>query len=128
MKAMVLKKLCNLYENQTPLELLELSVPVPAANEILVKVSTCGVCHTELVEIEGRTPPPKLPVVLGHQLVGLVEAIGSKVTTFKTGDRVGVAWIFLPVENVSFVCQTMRTCVEISRRRGVMPMAYTRNI
>lgn len=94
MKAMVLKNLCNLKENQAPLELLELSVPVPAENEILLKVSTCGVCHTELDEIEGRTPPPKLPVVPGHQVVGLVEAIGTKVTTFKTGDRVGVAWIF----------------------------------
>ncbi|OQK18188.1 alcohol dehydrogenase [Methyloprofundus sedimenti] len=94
MKAMVLKNLCNLKENQTPLEILELPVPVPAENEILLKVSTCGVCHTELDEIEGRTPPPKLPVVPGHQVVGRVEAIGTKVTTFKTGDRVGVAWIF----------------------------------
>ena len=94
MKAMVLKRLCNLKENQTPLELLDLPVPVPAENEILLKVSTCGVCHTELDEIEGRTPPRQLPVVLGHQVVGRVEAVGRKVATFKTDDRVGVAWIF----------------------------------
>ena len=94
MKAMVLKSLCNLKENQTPLELLDLPVPVPAENEILLKVSTCGVCHTELDEIEGRTPPRQLPVVLGHQVVGRIEAVGSKVSTFKTDDRVGVAWIF----------------------------------
>ncbi|MCF6250108.1 MAG: zinc-dependent alcohol dehydrogenase family protein [Methylococcaceae bacterium] len=94
MKAMVLKSLCNLKENQTPLELMDLPVPVPAENEIVLKVSTCGVCHTELDEIEGRTPPRQLPVVLGHQVVGKVEDIGKKVATFKTDDRVGVAWIF----------------------------------
>jgi propanol-preferring alcohol dehydrogenase len=94
MKAMVLNKLCNLKENQRPLELMDLPVPVPCAQEILLKVSACGVCHTELDEIEGRTPPPRLPIILGHQVVGRVEAVGSKVSTIKTGDRVGVAWIF----------------------------------
>lgn len=94
MKAMVLKALCNLEENPVPLALTELPVPSPKAREILVKVSACGVCHTELDEIEGRTSPPRLPVVLGHQVVGRVEAVGSEVNTLKTGDRVGVAWIF----------------------------------
>jgi len=94
MKAMVLKKLCNLKENQMPLELMELPVPVPGEKEILLKVSACGICHTELDEIEGRTPPPRLPIVPGHQVVGRVAAVGSKANAFKTGDRVGVAWIF----------------------------------
>ncbi|MFA6164375.1 MAG: zinc-dependent alcohol dehydrogenase family protein [Methylobacter sp.] len=94
MKAMVLKELCNLKENQLPLELMELPVPVPGEKEILLKVSVCGVCHTELDEIEGRTPPPRLPIVPGHQVIGRVEAVGGKVNAFKTGDRVGVAWIF----------------------------------
>ena len=61
--------------------------------EILVRVTTCGVCHTELDEIEGRTPPPRLPVILGHQAVGRVEAAGPGATAFRPGDRVGVAWI-----------------------------------
>ncbi|MEW6686767.1 MAG: zinc-dependent alcohol dehydrogenase family protein [Candidatus Edwardsbacteria bacterium] len=60
---------------------------------ILVKVSACGICHTELDEIEGRTPPPKFPIILGHQIVGRIEKIGSRVTKFKIGDRVGIAWI-----------------------------------
>ncbi len=94
MKAMVLKKPCNLKENQTPLELMELPVPVPGDREILLKVSACGVCHTELDEIEGRTPPRQLPIVLGHQVVGRVEVVGSKVSEIKIGNRVGVAWIF----------------------------------
>ncbi|MDD3814592.1 MAG: zinc-dependent alcohol dehydrogenase family protein [Desulfocapsaceae bacterium] len=94
MKAMVLNELCNLEENHTPLDLMELPAPVPAQGEILVKVSACGVCHTELDEIEGRTPPPYLPIILGHQVVGRVEATGSKANTFRIGDRVGIAWIY----------------------------------
>lgn len=93
MKAMVLKQLCRLDENPTPLELVSLPIPIPRENEILIKVLTCGVCHTELDEIEGRTPPPHLPVVLGHQVVGIVEKAGRHARTFQVGDRVGVAWI-----------------------------------
>jgi len=94
MKAMVLNKLCSLEENKAPLELINLPDPVPGEKEILVRVSACGVCHTELDEIEGRTPPPRLPVVLGHQVVGIVEETGSKASAFKLGDRVGIAWIY----------------------------------
>lgn len=94
MKAMVLKKLGNLKENKAPLELVELPVPIPREHEILLKVSACGVCHTELDEIEGRTAPLHLPIILGHQVIGRVEVVGSKVSAIKTGDRMGVAWIF----------------------------------
>ena len=85
MKAMVLNKLCNLKETQTPLELMELPIPIPGEREILLKVGACGVCHTELDEIEGRTPPKQLPVVLGHQVVGTVEAVGSQTSVIKIG-------------------------------------------
>ena len=95
MKAMVLSKLCNLQENKTPLELMNLPDPVPEANEVLIRVSVCGVCHTELDEIEGRTPPAHFPVVLGHQVVGRITETGSKANRFKIGERVGVAWIHL---------------------------------
>lgn len=93
MKAMVLNKLCNLEENQEPLQLVDLPVPAPEANEILVRVAACGVCHTELDEIEGRTPPARFPMILGHQVVGRVEKVGSKAGRFKIGERVGIAWI-----------------------------------
>ena len=93
MKAMVLKKLADLPGNRNPLELVDLPAPVPAEGEILIKVAVCGVCHTELDEIEGRTPPPRLPVVPGHQIVGRVTALGPGSCRFKIGDRVGVAWI-----------------------------------
>ncbi len=93
MKAMVLQAESDLNENQRPLALLELPTPVPAADEILVRVAACGVCHTDLDVIEGRTPPSRLPMVLGHQVVGRVAAVGSKVHRCQIGERVGVAWI-----------------------------------
>ena len=94
MKAMLLRQLTDLRENQAPLELSELPDPTPAQGEILIKVSACGVCHTELDEIEGRTPPPFLPVVPGHQVIGRVAGCGRGADRFDLGDRVGVAWIF----------------------------------
>ena len=93
MKAMVLKQLCTIAENKSPLELVDMPDPVPRDNEILIKVSSCGVCHTELDEIEGRTPPPRLPIILGHQVVGRVDTIAAGATKFRKGDRVGLAWI-----------------------------------
>ena len=79
MQAMVLQELCSLEDNPQPLDLKELPQPVPGENEVLVRVSTCGVCHTELDEIEGRTPPTQFPIVLGHQVVGTVVEAGDKV-------------------------------------------------
>jgi propanol-preferring alcohol dehydrogenase len=67
--------------------------PRPADNEVVVKVAACGVCHTELDEIEGRTPPPQLPVILGHQVVGRVVDKGKQANRYSAGERIGVAWI-----------------------------------
>jgi propanol-preferring alcohol dehydrogenase len=102
MKAMVLNRICCLTEEREPLKLTEVSVPVPAENGILVKVSSCGVCHTELDEIEGRTPPPLLPVIMGHQIVGKIEALGKSACKFGIGDRVGIAWIHAACGTCSF--------------------------
>ncbi len=80
-----------------PLSLEELPDPVPGPGELLVRVSACGLCHTELDEIEGRTPPPRYPVILGHQVVGRVVGAGPRGDAsprLAIGDRVGVAWIF----------------------------------
>jgi len=93
MKALVLNHLVNLADNPQPLTLTTLPDPVPQPREILIKVAACGVCHTELDEIEGRTPPPHLPIVLGHQVVGRIAAIGKDATRFQPDERVGVAWI-----------------------------------
>ncbi len=93
MKAMVLKRVAGLEETRSPLEWVEMPEPVLKKGEMLIRVFACGVCHTELDEIEGRTPPPRLPVVPGHQVVGIVEE-GAQVNKFKPGDRVGVGWIY----------------------------------
>jgi len=84
---MLLREITQLPQNPTPLTFSEIPEPAPTAGEVLLRVTACGVCHTELDEIEGRTPPPRLPVVLGHQVVGIVEEGEQK------GQRVGVAWI-----------------------------------
>ena len=90
MKAQILEGISP-AENR-PLKLIDLPIPQPKVREILVKISACGVCHTELDEIEGRLEP-SLPVILGHEIVGKVEGLGSRATKFNIGDRVGVAWI-----------------------------------
>lgn len=102
MKAMVLNSICSLKENRNPLDLVEFPVPVPQENELLIRVSACGVCHTELDEIEGRTPPSIFPVILGHQIIGTVEQLNSTSKTLAIGDRVGVAWIFSSCKRCTF--------------------------
>jgi len=94
MKALVLNSIQEITADSTPLELVDIPIPKPKDNELLIEVSTCGVCHTELDEIEGRTPPPSFPVVPGHQVIGRVVGRGANTSAFQPGDRVGIAWIF----------------------------------
>ncbi len=90
----MLRQCYDLSRGSDPLDYCEYETPVVEREELLIRVKACGVCHTELDEIEGRTPPPKLPVIPGHQVVGVVEDVGAGATRFQPGDRVGVAWIF----------------------------------
>lgn len=94
MKAWIIDKVSDLGIENMPLKQVEVSVPEANQGQLLLKVKACGVCHTELDEIEGRTPPPKYPVIPGHQVVGIVEQHRGKRKDIHTGDRVGVAWIF----------------------------------
>lgn len=87
MKAMVLKEVGK------PLELKDIDKPQPEADQVLIQVSVCGVCRTDLHVVDGELPSPKLPLVPGHQIVGTVEAIGEEVTQVKVGDRIGVPWL-----------------------------------
>jgi propanol-preferring alcohol dehydrogenase len=90
---MILKGISHFSENRAPLEFAEVPTPVPGEGEVLLRVSACGVCHTELDEIEGRTPPPRFPVIPGHQVVGRVIGRGPGAERFPVGERVGVGWI-----------------------------------
>lgn len=94
MEAWLLNAVSNLDKASHPLELAEVPLPDPKDFEIRIKVRCCGICHTELDEIEGRTPPQKYPIIPGHQVVGIVDKCGKQTKYFKIGERVGVAWIF----------------------------------
>ncbi len=97
MKAMILK------EPETPLHLSDIPIPEPKANEVLLKVLACGVCRTDLHIIDGDLRNPNLPLIPGHQIVGVVQKRGSDVTRFEEGDRVGVPWL-------GETCGTCRFC------------------
>jgi propanol-preferring alcohol dehydrogenase len=91
MKAWRLEKIATLADDCQPLRLREIERPEPGPGQVLIKISACGVCHTELDEIEGRAAPPRLPITPGHQVVGRIVAGGKK---FSAGTPAGVAWIF----------------------------------
>ncbi len=93
MKAMIMEETQDLCCTSHPLKLAEYPTPAPGEGQVLIKVSACGVCHTEIDVIEGRTSP-RLPVVLGHQVVGRIVEHGPGTGRFEKGTRVGVAWIF----------------------------------
>ncbi len=105
MKAMVIDRIGPIVEDPPPLQQADLPIPEAGPGEVRLQVAACGVCHTELDEIEGRTAPPVLPIVPGHEAVGHVDALGPGATRFREGDRVGVGWIHHssggPDENVS---------------------------
>lgn len=94
MKAWVIEKIIKVEEDSEPLRFMEMEDPVPQENEVIIKVYACGVCHTEIDEIEGRACPSFFPIIPGHQIVGEVVEIGKKVKKFKVGDRVGAGWIY----------------------------------
>ncbi len=82
-----------LYAPNTPLHLAEIPIPIPGPRQVLLKVHACGVCHTDLHILDGELTQPKLPLVLGHQIVGSVVDFGSESKRFQAGDRVGVPWL-----------------------------------
>ncbi|HLW78283.1 MAG TPA: alcohol dehydrogenase catalytic domain-containing protein [Terriglobia bacterium] len=87
-------KAAVLHQAGARLILEEVDDPRPEPGQILIKVKACGVCHTDLHLAAGEWRLPKLPLILGHEVVGVVEAIGDGVTNFKPGDRAGVPWIY----------------------------------
>ena len=94
MKAYLLPQIYDLNKNENPLIYADVEQPRPTSNEILIKVIVCGVCHTELDEIEGRTPPSSFPMIPGHQVIGQIIENGPDARRFAIGTRVGIAWIF----------------------------------
>src|SRR6266481_6317790 len=87
MRAMVL------HEPRTPLRLENVRTPEPSPGQVRIRVQACAVCRTDLHVVDGELPRPKLPIVPGHEIVGLVEARGRDAGRFAQGDRVGVPWL-----------------------------------
>ena len=106
MDAMILRESCEIRAGgespknrhlpikDQPLDFVELPVPTPGPEQVLLEISACGVCHTEIDEVEGRLVPPRFPVILGHEIVGRVHSLGPNAHKWRVGDRVGVAWIY----------------------------------
>ena len=116
MRAMLLEKPAP--AEQTPLRLSEVPEPQPGPREIRVRIRCCGVCHTDLHIVEGDLVLPNLPVVPGHQIVGVVDARGTDVRNFKEGDRVGIPWLYSTDGTCDFCRQDEENLCEQARFTG----------
>ena len=116
MRAMVLNAL------RRPLRLEERPEPRPGPREVLVRVEACAVCRTDLHVVDGDLPHPKLPIIPGHEIVGIVERLGSEVASLAAGDRVGIAWL-------GHTCGHCRYCVSGAENLCDSPLftGYTRD-
>jgi len=117
MKAMILREARPIEEN--PLEAVEVPDPTPGPDEIRIKVRACGVCHTDLHTVEGELDLPRRPVVPGHQIVGVVDQLGVKVTRFRPGDRVGVAWLYSSCGECDFCRRGLENLCDQARFTGL---------
>lgn len=97
MRAMVLER------PGESLRMREMPVPLAGAGQLLIRVDACAVCRTDLHVVDGELPDPKLPLIPGHEIVGRVHGVGSGVSGFRTGDRVGVPWL-------GYTCGVCRYC------------------
>jgi len=103
---------------ESPLELREIPTPVPGRGEIRLRVRCCGLCHTDLHTVEGDLPLPKLPLVPGHQIVGVVDAAGEGVRTRREGDRVGIPWLYSTDQTCDYCRRGLENLCEQARFTG----------
>lgn len=102
----------------SPLRLAGLPDPVPACDQVRVRVRCCGLCHTDLHTVEGDLPLPKLPLVPGHQIVGFIDAVGENVLTLKLGERVGIPWLYCTDGTCSYCQRQSENLCERARFTG----------
>ncbi len=112
MRAWILDKQAKIED--MPLRIAEIPTPDPSDNEIRIKVSACGICRTDIHIAEGDLPLKKPPLILGHEIVGIVDKIGKDVKDFKPGDRAGVAWL-------NHACGKCKFC--LSNKENLCPQA-----
>ncbi|HEU5401264.1 MAG TPA: zinc-dependent alcohol dehydrogenase family protein [Terriglobales bacterium] len=116
MRAMVLRQ--QGPAEQHPLRLEDVQQPTPAPGEVRVRVSVCGVCHTDLHIVEGDIHPPALPLIPGHQVVGAIEALGPNVKTHREGDRVGIPWLYSTDGTCAYCRRGQENLCEAARFTG----------
>jgi propanol-preferring alcohol dehydrogenase len=116
MKAMRLSRAGPI--EQSPLELVDLPTPIPGPDEVRLRVEACGVCRTDLHIIEGDLSLPKLPLVPGHQIVGIVDRVGEGVTRFRIGDRLGIPWLFSTCCQCAFCQRGQENLCDVARFTG----------
>jgi propanol-preferring alcohol dehydrogenase len=97
MRAMILEA------GRNPLRAVDLPIPIPGPDQILIRIGACGVCRTDLHVVDGELQNPKLPLIPGHEIIGIVAGKGANANRFNLGDRVGVPWL-------GFTCGTCRYC------------------
>ncbi len=117
MQAMILKAPRPAEEN--PLAAVEVLEPAPGPDEIRIRVRACGVCHTDLHTVEGELNLFRLPIIPGHQIVGVVDQVGADVTCFRSGDRVGVAWLYSSCGQCDFCQRGLENLCDEARFTGL---------
>lgn len=116
LKAQILRKPVPLEDN--PLEFGQYPDPIPEPGHLLVEVHVCGVCHTDLHVVEGELPNPTLPIIPGHQVVGVVKAAGEGVTRFQLGARVGIPWLHWACGKCEYCLRGQENLCEFGRFTG----------
>ncbi|MDE2180374.1 MAG: zinc-dependent alcohol dehydrogenase family protein [candidate division NC10 bacterium] len=101
-----------------PLISVELPAPVPGPGELRLRVEVCGLCRTDLHIVEGDLPLPTLPIVPGHQIVGVVDQVGEGVTRFQAGDRLGVPWLYSTCGRCAFCRRDQENLCDAARFTG----------
>ncbi len=103
---------------EAPLHLEDIPVPTPGPGEIRVRIRCCGLCHTDLHTVEGDLPLPMLPLVPGHQIVGVIDGLGSGARTFREGDRVGIPWLYSSDQTCSYCRRDLENLCDHARFTG----------
>jgi propanol-preferring alcohol dehydrogenase len=112
-------KAAVLHELRTPLKIEQVAVPEPGHGELLIKVTACGVCHSDLHAVDGDwTPPPVIPLIPGHEVAGKVAKVGPGVTGFTVGDEVGVPWLYSACGQCEFCLAGMETICKSAEATG----------
>ena len=97
---------------------MQVKKPAPKPNEVLIKVNACGICRTDLHVVDGELKNPKLPLIPGHQIIGTIEKLGSSITTFKIGQKIGVPWLGGSCESCQFCLSGRENLCDQARFTG----------